>query len=627
MKMTILIQTLLFVPVLIVCIDAKKLYQPETDSLPFSTVGFVSHRYVLPLESRLRRYFSIKADKQPFYVYDSSVYVPSDAELFMIRNNAQQFSPDFMMLYKQAVEKNGTQQLVHRSPGGHFNIHYDIQGIDAVEHTDMYGYGSGTDWRVKTAVPNNIPDYIDEVAWAFDSAWAMEIDRFGFPQPSAKSGEPYAVYVCALPPSVYGQTFWTGAVADTVSRHASFCEIRNNWNGWNLSAVIDYETNPQKAIRITAAHEFFHAVQYEMARHMANQAFFDMYPISWLEGSAVMMEEIGFDYVDDYTQYLKAFFFNPTASMFESMHSGVSEYKTVLMALYLYECIGPQPDIGFIKNIFTDNGHQAQLFHEKLNVVSQTYNRYWPKLLGEFFASSYFTGQRADTSLFIKDAVKLDQWSCSVDSITHTGSVTKKVFPNAMQVFCISRLAMGSDTVAIKVNGVNDQKYNQWAVYGIMTKNQRPYDTLLSVHLQYGDSGTYAVPHTFDWDRLMIVMSNAHPVSEGTATVSLLSSDYCRTAVSVYPNPLQLHTHRSVCFEAEEIQSVAVYTVSGDCIAFVKTEAPSSISPGQNRIVWDVKNTSNGKKIVPGTYIAIITCKKVQSNDSSYIKKKLLVVP
>ena len=67
---------------------------------------------------------------------------------------------------------------MYQSQRGIFEIYYATSGDDSVESADVYGYGAGT-WREATG-PNGVPDYIDEVAWAFDSAWSMEIDQFQF---------------------------------------------------------------------------------------------------------------------------------------------------------------------------------------------------------------------------------------------------------------------------------------------------------------------------------------------------------------------------------------------------------------------------------------------------------------
>ena len=63
-------------------------------------------------------------------------------------------------------------------------------------------------------------------------------------------------------------------------------------------------------------------------------------------GSAVMMEETIFDYIDDYLQYTDSYFLNPGMSFLNQIQNNVI-YTNSLLILYLYKFAGNTPGIDF----------------------------------------------------------------------------------------------------------------------------------------------------------------------------------------------------------------------------------------------------------------------------------------
>ena len=187
-------------------------------------------------------------------------------------------------------------QFSYVSPGGHFRVHYDADppSSDAVDRRDDNG--------------NGIPDYIDTVAATFDSVWRLEIDQLGYHPPfsdgGAGGGDEYDIYVVELGrTNVYGYTY-PDEEGPTGQTSTSYIEIDNNY----LGGV--YETSRTKglgALRVTAAHEFFHAIQF---------SYYDGQDgIWWQEATATWMEDVAYTEVNDYYQYLRYFFQDPTLSL------------------------------------------------------------------------------------------------------------------------------------------------------------------------------------------------------------------------------------------------------------------------------------------------------------------------
>ena len=151
---------------------------------------------------------------------------------------------------------------------------------------------------------NQVPDQVDRTLSAFETAWRVEVVRMGFrePMPDASSADhgpndKLDVYLADV-----GASGLSGYVA-TDDPHANDDAYRYR----NYSAYIvvddDFSTSQLGAsggpggLRATAAHEFFHAVQYA----------YDSSEDPWLtEGTAVWMEDEVADDVNANRSWLRS---------------------------------------------------------------------------------------------------------------------------------------------------------------------------------------------------------------------------------------------------------------------------------------------------------------------------------
>jgi len=165
--------------------------------------------------------------------------------------------------------------LTYDTPEGHFKLHYAESGIHAA-------YGSDGD-------PDTIPEYVISFGAYFEQAWDHEIDEMGYaPPPSdgTMGGDGrFDVYIKDL--NYYGYT--------AVETDHPFIVVHKNYVGFESN--LDPEGPRTGNMKITAAHEFFHAIQY----------YYDDWNddcIWWEENTAVWMEDEVFDEVDGYLNYL-----------------------------------------------------------------------------------------------------------------------------------------------------------------------------------------------------------------------------------------------------------------------------------------------------------------------------------
>ncbi len=160
------------------------------------------------------------------------------------------------------------------SSEGHFKIHYNTTGIHAVDPTD--------------ADANGVPDYVDETARVFEDVWDLQIDQLGYNPPPSDGDGVYDIYIKNLArQSAYGYTY---PIAYTELITPSYMEIDNNFtDGIYFSRGLD-------GLRVTAAHEFFHAVQFAY--------YADFGAAWWQELTATWMEDVAYPDVNDFYQYM-----------------------------------------------------------------------------------------------------------------------------------------------------------------------------------------------------------------------------------------------------------------------------------------------------------------------------------
>ncbi|MDB4897805.1 MAG: hypothetical protein JWN15_4067 [Firmicutes bacterium] len=183
-------------------------------------------------------------------------------------------------------------ELTYTTPAGHFAVHY---------------YNSGTDTSTLA--------YAQELGGYFEQSWSY-YSGHGYSLPSS----PFKVYVKDLGTGLYGVAYSGGIFSDP------YIEVNKNF-AW-APPNNDPAGTAKGAMKVTAAHEFFHQVQYATLSgpSRAGESW-------WLESTATFMEDEVFDYVNDYYNYLPTFYSNTNRSL-DTIGGG---YETVLINKLLKE--------------------------------------------------------------------------------------------------------------------------------------------------------------------------------------------------------------------------------------------------------------------------------------------------
>jgi hypothetical protein len=194
------------------------------------------------------------------------------------------------------------------SASGNFIIHYTTTGEDAVPTDDKDG--------------NGVPDFVDSAAIFFDYSYKVEVEEMGFKSPiddfNGGGTKVYDIYMweIGIKPKndnnggYYGLTNSEKMIPPkkTYNRYTSYIIIDNNFspldsiyndNGKNIPSF--YRTG-YDGLKVTAAHEFHHAIQDLYGDLDGTHSVHEM--------SSIWMESRVFPYVKDYLQFMRGLFTN-----------------------------------------------------------------------------------------------------------------------------------------------------------------------------------------------------------------------------------------------------------------------------------------------------------------------------
>lgn len=177
------------------------------------------------------------------------------------------------------------------------NVHcFAVACIHWVTTDDHAGDGIDDAVAPTDANNNGIPDYVETVYATIAHVWSYETGTMGYKTPLGDGGtsSPHNpdskldIYLADLGPrGLYGYC----SPDDSFSGRQvpAYCVLDNDYS------TREFGTTPIKALEVTAAHEFFHAVQF---------AYDDDEDLWFMEGTATWMEDEVYDSINDNVQFL-----------------------------------------------------------------------------------------------------------------------------------------------------------------------------------------------------------------------------------------------------------------------------------------------------------------------------------
>ncbi len=499
-------------------------------------------------------------------------------------------------IYSPPLQDSTADSLI--SPSGKFKLKYTTTGTDSVPATDRDS--------------NGIPDYVEWAASYADSTWRAEINHLNYPDPLEQQGQPYEIYL-AETGNFYGSTF------KKTGGPGTYIEVHRNFNGFPPNT--DPEGNQKGALKATIAHEFKHAINYFITNWQGEVD-------EWAEMDATLMEELVFDPVNDYYNYINSFvsIFNAPG---RSLYPG--SYEHVSFAIYFTENFGPLFWTGVWDRIIeSGDGPGALPMFPAIDSTLQTHD---PNDLKYHFTRSHLWHFASGSSRVTHDfgfEERFDEFNNTYayppsnlthkhDSLGVPDSVSDWRSVSNLSAQHISITPMPADHGPVQI----ELQYDTTEIgVGLIAYTDEGVQT--RIHTSR-NKGSIALNPDWWWgrlDRLGLVVTNPSPyrssisyrIRYGTIDQPLFPVDLPDQPVLEpnYPNPFNQSTTFSFVLPHTQDVTFKVYNAAG---RLVRTLHRSRLPPGPHTIRFDASNLSSGLYIYQ-----MITENRVQSDKMILLK-------
>jgi hypothetical protein len=503
-----------------------------------------------------------------------------------------------------------------------------LGGENILVHYTTVGGRAPYQVNVDIQPADGVPDYINRVLEVFEYVRDIEIGSLGYNVPPTDVGgggdDRYDVYVDSLRAGYYG--FATREDLVDQFRAPSYISIENDFAGTN------YSNNPVDGMKVTAAHEFFHAIQF--GYDVFEYDFDDpnepvTYKPWWGEASATWMEDVIYDDINDYLGYLPFFYgyswmglgtFSYNLGDARSYHP----YASCVWPIYLTEKYGA----GIIKEIWEGCGTMGgyNTLHATNNALLSRSSSLSTAFL-EFSVWNFHTGDFADPVNFFSEGSLFPE----MDTATYVGQLVDyprnlgNVFnpPEHLGAnFIVIRSGFEPGGVQVNFDG-QDLSNASWhvAILGYSQGESEWIDMLVE-----GNTGDGSEEWR-DWDffdNVVVIptVSGLAPLYTQFTYTGQVSYDPTLVGdedpnpdfklMSAYPSPFIIASQTSfmrIPYSLDKRYSksqlgIWIYNASGEPVTEIgKTAIPSS-SPGQHRsgAIWYGKN-DDGEYVASGIYI------------------------
>ena len=491
--------------------------------------------------------------------------------------------------------------------GENILVHYTTSGIHAPYQVD-----------VDVDPADGIPDYINRVAEVFEYVRDYQIITLEYSIPPVDFGrggdDRYDVYVENLGAGFYGFTTPEDVIDDY--RANSFINIENDFAGTY------YSNNPVDGMKVTAAHGFFHAVQFgydvfEYDFEDPNDPY--TYKPWWMEASAVWMEDIIYDEINDYISYLPFFYGYPWMGLGTfSYNYGdpprvFHPYASCVWPIYLTERF----HTAIIREIWEGCGSVGGY-----NTLTATEEALQPvtslsKSFLEFAVWNFHTGSFADTTAFFSEGHLFPEMDTTF--YIHELTAEPVVIGNSLNPpehlaanYMVIRAGRDSGGVALSFDG-QDMDESEWhvAMLGYGPAQSEWIDILVEPNTGEG-MGEWHNWNLYDDIVVIPTVSGVSPLYElysyqgwvaydpslvGDSTVSIWPDDSEDIVprdlllLSSYPNPFNATTTLRYSLVQSSGVTIGIYNIVGQRVA---TLFEGIQQAGNHSIIWDASGFPSG---------------------------------
>jgi hypothetical protein len=448
----------------------------------------------------------------------------------------------------------GGNKAQYISPGGNFRLTYETTGGNAVPSAD-------------TDPANGIPDFVDNCAEYLDYSWSYEVGTLGYQAPPVS---PY-YEIDFEDMSAYG-------VTTVVSGYTTRITLENDFIGFPPND--DPEGDVIGAAKVTCAHEFKHASQRPTSSWTEG---------GWVELDATWMEDIVYDVVNDYYNYLPSGngITSPNLSLDDG---GTGSYEDCIWQHWMSETYGLSIMYDFWEWRRTNMG-QAVLSSYNSILVFNGSNM--PTAYGVFGGWNYACGSRSIAGIGYGEAATYPNSQATFNSTyPYVGSGTldhlasQFIHNTSFSMFDLGVVHIDFDAVdgiAFNLTAIIKKNDGTGVVESITLDGTNSASVDLSVPLNEIATVGIAITNTASvgtnkaWD---ITISKVIDLPDPTADFSLASLDLELDIDATGPLALTLSNNG----EPTSVLAYDVYLMQDDPLAKATTAKPRELSVPARKI-------------------------------------------
>ena len=331
------------------------------------------------------------------------------------------------------------RQTSRLSPSGHFRIHYDTTGVNQPALLAAGG----------VQIPNSYEAFVDSALAVFDYCWDVEVNQLGYDPPPSDGtqggGPEYDVYLGSRPTNDFGITWFDDAdivAQGALGRDTTYMEIDNDFAGFRTPGL--------DGLKVTAAHEFFHAIQVGRYGIWTTVPNSDLY---FYELSAVWMEHVLYKDIRDYLFDVPKFFlsfrdFQRRSYSFTTYSTFLAGYERSVFAHFLAKRFGGN----MMHDIWT--AMREQPFLESLRTILLARGTDLPNEFAKFYYWNFYTADRADTTHYYPEGNLYPRMAPNL-SVDYTGFSTGVSLQSYPLSGAFVEFHLGADSVTSVVVNVD----------------------------------------------------------------------------------------------------------------------------------------------------------------------------
>jgi len=471
---------------------------------------------------------------------------------------------------------------------GLFRFHYTTTGTNAISTSDTNS--------------NSIPDYIDQMSDVFTNVVVEILTNLGFVEPPGDGWYPnnydnggsglYDIYIRNIRADWYGYVQYefyannnTGnnehsSGVNEVNAITTYMVMRNNYNGFQNTLI--------ENIQVTAAHEYFHAVQIG----------YDSWEESWImEATAVQMEEILYDDINDCYQYMWTWFNSPHISL--NMNSSLHMYGSFIFFEYVNTHVNMDVIRNFWEKSISLDSYDDEYSIQTLDYVFQDFGTSFADMMnGMSIANRILSSNHGADPYWYEEADAYRVSPSTFKTVYFSNGANETITDTSLQANAAQYTRLISDDPVLATLSNDVGSNSDLELHAIMTYGDSAWTVWSGSPINVDPTGASTV--------YFVVVSQNPEVDNFDYTLTFTDGQMSVDSIipekfsisNAYPNPFNPQMNIQIDLPVSEYIKVYVYDVRG---RMVKTLVDGYVNAGEHIVTWNNQD-NRGNPVASGTY-------------------------